>query len=1079
MAPTTIAFPSPMQQHPVGVVNGQQPPQWGLIRRDNPVPTTNGTREHSSTSNRTEVIKTIPGMVANSASKKNIVISCNSWQRAPVPPTVLKSTTEQAPSTFTRPQYHLATSQPPPLKLAKDPSGQWTRIGQPPARPVTGDSMGAIVGGAGVTNSATSTVISTPMDSDSEYVIEEEDDDNNEDSNNFDISFEMLQENESETGSAAVVEEEIIEEVEREPQPAPTPSPATPTETAKRSNEESVIFLVPHQTLVTKRPDETANRDALYPLEWHIQRAKKRLKKSALSLNRNKGDSSGLVELEITRGRITQTNDDAANGISGDASGDLIKLMSRTECELALEYDMNWINRRLTEDWKPMVRAKRLRSADAVSSTVEVASSLKRKWSSMNFDLELDPTKTLYKRHKSLLCEESIVEQSSDDFSEGDQSDGNAEVILMPPIAELDDMMMNQDDLFAGMDIKAEPMTVGEDPLEETKDKVRECFRPSEGGQPLNGFEFINWGGNVGSLFGSSLSFFVNEYGLMDLTLGVKEEEPDLEYEERLHDIRKRNNRRQILAQDAATMKADEDGSFWSQYMESRGSFAAPAYMFRHIMGKEHHLRVGMQLELIDPENLCQTTRGVVAEDLGGRVAIQIKNLGLRYYNKNSWKLFPVGFSRETSMATSGKEVEKKSLLNYENKELVRQTLKWKSRFQKNWQVEALDWQGSGALRPATIRKIIRNRILVVFDGDLQKGNSSWVPKSSYWCTEDSPLIRPINYHVQAKVPFAPPHFPWGKYLKSRKTTAAPNTAFSTRPKVPFCVGMQLEAVDRINPHVLRPATVLAVNDFEIKIVYDTFPNGDTSYAMWTWDDSEDLFPVRWSLRHNHKLVTPDWLPYCVKRFCRDVGNRNRERNTHTSLQMCPYRMPDFFHDKQIDAELAARFTRFPKMLTNRQNKVQTGMSGAVLSGGSSGQTEDKRDAIIAVLEERLKKKSILLNNCKAVVDYGPTLKHNYKYWKNCTKLLMGRVDPKNPILWTCAQVEEYIDAVPNCRHLGGVFAMNEIDGEALLSMTMRDLSDVLNLKQGVVIKIHNAIVRLRASVIDAWEFAYRSNPRP
>lgn len=1073
MPPTTIAFPSSMQQHPV---NGQQPAHWGVVRRDGPVTTTNGT---SNPRNQTEVIRTGSDMVVNSAPKKNIVISCQSWK--PAPPTVFKRTAEPVVAPVSRPPYQVVTGQP--MKLVKDPNGQWTKTVPPLviARPVTGDSMGGLVyvDAADMTNSstATSTVTSTSLDSD-EYLIEE--DDGNEDSN-FDISFDMLPDNESESGAgsqavADLVEEEQVEEVAPAPAPATSAPPAVPTETVlAKANEESLIFLVPHQPLVTKRMHEMVQRDPLYPLEWHIQRAKKRLKKSAHSLDRIKTEASRLVELEITRGRITQTDE--------EAGGDLIKLMSRTECELALEYDMNWINRRVAGDWKPKIREKRLRSADAISTVDEVAaagsdSTLKRKWNSMNFELELDSTKTLYKRHKSLLCEESIVEHSSDDLSECDQSD---EVILMPATANLDVVMLDQEDLFAGMDVKAEPMNVGEDPLEETKDKVRECFRPSDvGGQPLNGFDFINWESNVGRLFGSSLSFVVNDYGLIDLQLAVAEEEPDLEYEERLQDIRKRNHRRQALAQDAATTKADEDGSFWSQYMERRGSFAAPAYMFRHIMGKEHHLRVGMQLELIDPENLCQTTRGVVSEDLGGRVGIQIKHLGTRYYNKNSWKLFPIGFSAEISMARSGQVPEKKSLLNYENKELVRQTLKWKSRFHVNWQVEALDWQGSGVLRPATIRKIIRNRLLVVFDGDVQKGtNGWWVPKSSFWCTEDSPLIRPINYHAQVNVPFTPPQFPWGKYLKARKTTAAPTTAFCTRPKVPFCVGMQLEAVDRINPSVLRPATVLEVNDFEIKIVYDTFPNGDSSYAMWTWDDSEDLFPVRWSLRHNHRLVTPDWTPYCVKRFCRDVGNRDRDRSTHTSLQMCPYRMPDFFHDHQIDAELAARFTRFPKMLMNRQNKSSTGMSGVVLNGGGAGQKDDKRDAIIAVLEERLKKKSILLNNCKAVSDYGPTLKHNYKYWRNCTKLLMGRVDPKNPILWTCAQVEEYIDAVPNCRHLGGVFAMNEIDGEALLSMTERDLSDVLNLKQGVVIKIHNAIVRLRASVIEAWEFAYRSNPKP
>lgn len=80
-----------------------------------------------------------------------------------------------------------------------------------------------------------------------------------------------------------------------------------------------------------------------------------------------------------------------------------------------------------------------------------------------------------------------------------------------------------------------------------------------------------------------------------------------------------------------------------------------------------------------------------------------------------------------------------------------------------------------------------------------------------------------------------------------------------TRKAHAFQVGMKLEVVDRRNPQLIRPATIMDLIDFDVKVLYDGWPEG---YAYWLSDDHPDMHPVNWCARTGHPLEPPP-SPQC------------------------------------------------------------------------------------------------------------------------------------------------------------------------------------------------------------------------
>ena len=65
---------------------------------------------------------------------------------------------------------------------------------------------------------------------------------------------------------------------------------------------------------------------------------------------------------------------------------------------------------------------------------------------------------------------------------------------------------------------------------------------------------------------------------------------------------------------------------------------------------------------------------------------------------------------------------------------------------------------------------------------------------------------------------------------------------------------MKLEAVDKRNPGLIRPATIIGLDGHTIKIRYDGW---SSDYDVDFDDDDYDIHPAGWCNRTGHPLIPP------------------------------------------------------------------------------------------------------------------------------------------------------------------------------------------------------------------------------
>ena len=86
----------------------------------------------------------------------------------------------------------------------------------------------------------------------------------------------------------------------------------------------------------------------------------------------------------------------------------------------------------------------------------------------------------------------------------------------------------------------------------------------------------------------------------------------------------------------------------------------------------------------------------------------------------------------------------------------------------------------------------------------------------------------------------------------------APTKIFQREPPGPRCnqfqVGQKLEAVDKKNPHLICPATVGAVKNDQIHVMFDGWKG---AFDYWCKYNSRDIFPVGWCAKSGHPLQRP------------------------------------------------------------------------------------------------------------------------------------------------------------------------------------------------------------------------------
>lgn len=382
--------------------------------------------------------------------------------------------------------------------------------------------------------------------------------------------------------------------------------------------------------------------------------------------------------------------------------------------------------------------------------------------------------------------------------------------------------------------------------------------------------------------------------------------------EQQLPDSNKKNEK-QGSSQKRISSGALEIKFTWDTYLTSK-SVPAPENLFIYTSKTATtHFRVGMKLEAIDPRNQHMICVCTVEEKLGCRMKLHFDGYPATYdfwTNSDSFNIFPTEFCQTTgrklnvpprwnnkkfdwseyfdhtnSVGAQRYMFPRLVQSNEENPLTVRMKLEVKH--EDNWYA-------------ATIIDVINSRILIRFDGIYEN-------IGCFWFDINSPYLNACDGHktlenASFKSPFMPTTkpFDWTDYLISTGATGAPKDFFTKNKRKPyqFEPGMKLEIVDKVNPQLIRPATVLCQNEYKIQVIFDGF---DIKYAYWLDDDSEDIHPINYCKQTEHPIEHPAGgtkmyeNSLCSMNGCRGIGNGLFiDRYFHDNQKECPYNIENF-----------------------------------------------------------------------------------------------------------------------------------------------------------------------------------------
>ncbi|CAF4685065.1 unnamed protein product, partial [Rotaria socialis] len=178
--------------------------------------------------------------------------------------------------------------------------------------------------------------------------------------------------------------------------------------------------------------------------------------------------------------------------------------------------------------------------------------------------------------------------------------------------------------------------------------------------------------------------------------------------------------------------------------------------------------------------------------------------------------------------------------------------------FKEGQKLEAVDPLEMSRICPATIGKVLKDGYFMLsIDGSSVEDGSDWFCYHS-----SSRLIFPINFCKINKIPLSPPigyhgDFQWDKYLLETNSVYAPKDLFQIIKKKiinPFSVGMKIEAVDMMAPHLVCVATIAELADSLIRVRFDGWGE---DFEQWIDCQSPNIYPIGWCELVGYKLEPP------------------------------------------------------------------------------------------------------------------------------------------------------------------------------------------------------------------------------
>lgn len=367
-----------------------------------------------------------------------------------------------------------------------------------------------------------------------------------------------------------------------------------------------------------------------------------------------------------------------------------------------------------------------------------------------------------------------------------------------------------------------------------------------------------------------------------------------------------------VMKAPLSTSTSSDENFSWSAYLNSK-SIPAPSDLFMNFRQQQTYnpFKVGMKLEAIDPKNPQLFCVCSVEERLGHRIKLHFDGFSSAYdfwVDAGSKNIFPIEFCRTTKRQLQvpprwpNKNFDWSEYLDAQNsaganRQMFPHLMKREDGYCLANIGMKLEVLKDDAWYVATIVDILGDRMLIKFDGMYEHYGHTWFEFNS-------PYIGPCNVHKsdEETTIFYPPigtpeTFSWDCYLKSTSSEEVPENFFSLHEplKNEFEPGMKLEVVDKVNPQLIRPATILSHSDYKIQINFDGF---DISYSYWLDYDSEDIYPINYCKQTGHPIEHPaghcrgEDDAICSTAGCRGVGNGiYTDRDFHERNNECPYNL--------------------------------------------------------------------------------------------------------------------------------------------------------------------------------------------
>jgi len=278
---------------------------------------------------------------------------------------------------------------------------------------------------------------------------------------------------------------------------------------------------------------------------------------------------------------------------------------------------------------------------------------------------------------------------------------------------------------------------------------------------------------------------------------------------------------------------------------------------------------VGMRLEVMDKSSLHRNRIGIVDKNLAGRLCVRYEDSvgedDIFWCHERSTVVHPIGWSEMIGhdlQVKKGFENNYKNIPNMKNARTedlfqISDDENISDHFEVGMKLEAIDPLKLSSICVATVAKTLKNGyIMISIDG-----KDDAVDDKCFCHHRTSSSIFPVNFCKNNNLELTPPKstvstsFDWDKYLEETKSKAAPKSLFVSRNQsTNFQVGMKLEAVDLMEPHLICVATVVKVVGNLLCIHFDGW---DSEYDQWIGEDSPNIFPVGWCELVGHELQPP------------------------------------------------------------------------------------------------------------------------------------------------------------------------------------------------------------------------------